>query len=87
MLQGACRKCTPVAQVNKPTYLANAGEDGLEKALKTGPVAVAIYGSSFRLQHYKGGVFDDADCNVAGAKINHAVLATGYGDGPQGPYW
>ena len=45
-------------------------------ALYTSPVAVQIEADTWNFQHYKSGIFKDANC---GATLNHAVLVVGWG--------
>ena len=48
----------------------------LKAAIERSPVALAIQASSLVFMHYAGGVITDSSC---GTKINHGVLAVGYG--------
>ncbi|XP_056153887.1 cathepsin S, ortholog 1 [Lampris incognitus] len=63
---------------------------GDEKALQTvvatvGPVAVGINALLPSFHHYKGGLFNEPDCNP---KItNHAVLVVGYGTDEGQDFW
>uniref|UniRef100_A0A667ZEY3 Cystein proteinase inhibitor protein salarin n=1 Tax=Myripristis murdjan TaxID=586833 RepID=A0A667ZEY3_9TELE len=53
---------------------------------KVGPISVGIDASQSSFQFYQSGVYSDPGCNRA--KINHAVLAVGYGVTASGKkYW
>lgn len=55
-----------------------ANEKALLSALALQPVSVAIEGSTFSFQFYKGGVLTDTGCGKNG-ELDHGVLAVGYG--------
>jgi len=61
-------------------------EKDLEKALAQQPVAVAIEADQTSFQFYKGGVLKAKKCGV---KLDHGVLAVGYGVDPKTKmkYW
>jgi len=52
-------------------------EDALATAVALGPVSVAIEADQRAFQTYKSGIFSAA----CGTKLDHGVLAVGYGDG------
>jgi len=52
------------------------GSAALKQELVNGPVSVAIEADQPVFQHYKSGVIKPSDC---GKKIDHAVVAIGYG--------
>merc|ERR1712046_65795 len=68
------------------TGVASVGhtEDALEAAVSGQPVSVAIEADTRVFQMYTGGVLDDAAC---GQKLDHAVLAVGYGVDGDKKYW
>ncbi|XP_062136130.1 procathepsin L-like [Drosophila sulfurigaster albostrigata] len=54
-------------------------EEALAHAVaEKGPIAVAVDARNF--QHYRGGIFNDRNCNK---QVNHAVIVVGYGS----DYW
>lgn len=63
----------------------DATDEALMKALATvGPIAIAIEADQMAFQFYTSGVFT-APC---GAKLDHGVLAVGYGTWEDGTdYW
>jgi len=76
--QGYCRfnRGQVVAQVRG--YQNVRGESSLTSALASvGPVSVAIDASPRSFRQYRGGVFYDPRCSSY--RMNHAVLAVGYG--------
>jgi C1A family cysteine protease len=60
-----------------------ASEDALGRALKDGPVSVAIEADQSIFQFYKSGVLD-GNC---GKNLDHGVLAVGYGADSNHGYW
>ena len=58
----------------------------MKAALQQQPLAVAIEADKFVFQTYKSGVLDSAKC---GTKLDHAVLAVGYGTDEESgkDYW
>merc|ERR1719223_1165530 len=59
--------------------VATKDEDALATAVAAGPVAVAIEADQRSFQSYKSGILS----GICGDKLDHGVLAVGYGDG----YW
>jgi len=53
---------------------------GLQSALATGPVSVAIEADQLSFQLYKGGILKNGLLKC-GTTLDHGVLAVGYGDG------
>lgn len=48
----------------------------LKAAIAKQPVAVTVDAGDYAFQHYMGGIITDTTC---GTKLDHAVLAVGYG--------
>ncbi|KAF0309597.1 Cathepsin L [Amphibalanus amphitrite] len=67
--------------------LPSGDEQALKEAVAVyGPVSVAIDASRPTFQFYGGGVYDDPACSAA--RLNHAVLAVGYGTDEHGrDFW
>jgi hypothetical protein len=59
------------------------GEDSLKSAVATRAVSIAVAAVPC-VQHYQGGVIDEADC---GQQLDHGVLAVGYGMDGGKNYW
>merc|ERR1712166_1552061 len=57
--------------------------EGLQSALMTGPVSVAIEADQLAFQLYKGGILENSGglFHSCGDSLDHGVLAVGYGDG------
>jgi len=86
--QNACRfnKAKVAAQVKNYHDLPKGDENALKKALATvGPVSVAIDAGRSGFRSYKSGVYYDWWCSTW--KLNHAVLAVGYGSENGKDYW
>ena len=84
-VQGACAKtCTDVAgtAVSKHTDV-NATAEDLMSAIAQQPVSIAIEADQRGFQFYNSGVFSGS----CGTKLDHGVLAVGYGVMSQMPYW
>merc|ERR1740123_1711187 len=58
-------------------------EKALEEAVAAGPVSIAIEADQATFQHYRGGVLT-AKC---GKRLDHGVLAVGYGTDGSNKYW
>jgi len=56
---------------------------GLQSALMTGPVSVAIEADQLAFQLYNGGILENSGglFHSCGENLDHGVLAVGYGDG------
>ena len=72
----AAKAAKPVVTVTGFKDVPHEDEDALKDAVSKGPVSVAIEADKSVFQLYKGGVFDSAEC---GKKLDHGVLAVGYG--------
>jgi len=88
---GTTGKCNAVHLRSKIATISDwcdleVSEDDLEKALVQQPVAVAIEADQQSFQFYAGGVLP---ANKCGTKLDHGVLAVGYGtDAKSGKkYW
>ena len=81
------KKCTPLIQPNTVSGFKDVHEkdsQALMEALSEGPVSVAIEADEMSFQFYHSGVLN-ATC---GAKLNHGVLAVGYGKSETGDrFW
>jgi len=87
-VKGACKfnKEKIVAEVKGYHDLAKGDENQLKEALSTiGPVSVAIDASQASFRTYKTGVYYDYWCSTW--RLNHAVLAVGYGTEGGQDYW
>ncbi|KAJ8311670.1 hypothetical protein KUTeg_011025, partial [Tegillarca granosa] len=61
-------------------------EEALQKAVaEVGPISVAIDASLSSFQLYKSGVYSDILCSTS--RLDHGVLAVGYGTYDSKPYW
>jgi len=65
-----------VGKVADYTDVPSKQTDQLQAALAKGPVSVAVEADKSAFQMYSGGVLDTAAC---GQKLDHGVLAVGYG--------
>jgi C1A family cysteine protease len=72
-----------VGDVTKHTDVSQT-EGALEAAVAQQPVSVAIEADQPVFQHYTGGVLTDDAC---GEKLDHGVLAVGYGIDNGQKYW
>jgi len=89
MLQG-CKKATsctagiPKGGVTGYKEVNHNSMEDLMSAVQTVPVSIGIEADQASFQHYTGGVVDQA----CGSKVDHGVLAIGYGTDPaHGDYW
>jgi len=82
MLSGCSLKkdpdyCTGVSGTKVKRFIdIKNTEKGLMEALTKAPVSVAIEADQQSFQFYKSGVYDDENC---GNKLDHGVVAVGYG--------
>ena len=82
--KGTCQSgCDVAIPKNGVTGFKDVDKDerALMDALNVGPVAVAIEADKMFFQHYGGGVLHDghSSTTTCGDKLDHAVLAVGYG--------
>merc|ERR1719421_1001035 len=74
---GTCKSSvTAVAKVTGFQDVAQGNEAQLKSSIQAAPTSVAIEADKSAFQLYKSGVFDSATC---GKKLDHGVLAVGYG--------
>ncbi|XP_074509131.1 cathepsin S, ortholog2, tandem duplicate 1 [Sebastes fasciatus] len=67
------------------TFLPEGDEGALKQGLATiGPISVAIDATRPRFAFFRSGVYDDESCTQ---KVNHGVLAVGYGTLNGQDYW
>ena len=79
---GMCNKAKEAKDVGVITSFSDVAakdEDALATAVAAGPVSVAIEADQRSFQSYKSGILS----GICGHKLDHGVLAVGYGDG----YW
>lgn len=70
----------PVTKISSFVNISMGDEQGLTSALASaGPVAIAIDASQPSFRFYASGVYDEPACENAEDKLDHAVLAVGYG--------
>ncbi|KAL3064852.1 hypothetical protein OYC64_000973 [Pagothenia borchgrevinki] len=73
------------ANCSSYSFLPEGNEASLKEALANiGPISVAIDAERPTFAFYRSGVYDDPSCTK---KINHAVLAVGYGSQNGQDYW
>jgi hypothetical protein len=78
----ACNKAKEASKVSTITAFTDVtpkNENDLATAVAAGPVSVAIEADQRSFQSYKSGILS----GICGTKLDHGVLAVGYGDG----YW
>ncbi|EEB17891.1 Cathepsin L precursor, putative [Pediculus humanus corporis] len=87
--EGKCRFSSKkfTAKIKDYVSVSYFDEDALKAAVATGPVSVSMDASSPAFKKYKGGVYTDDKCSSM--KLNHAVVAVGYGTDPdtKQDYW
>jgi len=79
-----CKNCTIVAKFTNCGDVAPNNQIALKEAVSNGPVSVAIEADTNVFQFYSSGVITDKDC---GTKLDHGVLAVGYGEENGNKYW
>ncbi|KAK5861728.1 hypothetical protein PBY51_017182 [Eleginops maclovinus] len=73
------------ANCSSYNFLPEGDEGSLKEALATiGPISVAIDATRPTFAFYRSGVYDDSGCSQ---KVNHGVLAVGYGTLNGHDYW
>uniref|UniRef100_A0A3P8RSS8 Cathepsin S, ortholog 2, tandem duplicate 2 n=1 Tax=Amphiprion percula TaxID=161767 RepID=A0A3P8RSS8_AMPPE len=73
------------ANCSQYSFLPQGDEGALKEAIATiGPISVAIDATRPKFTFYRSGVYDDPTCTQ---KVNHGVLAVGYGTLNGKDYW
>ncbi|XP_050293350.1 digestive cysteine proteinase 1 [Anthonomus grandis grandis] len=81
-------KVPKVAKLNHWVNVTTNNEDALRLAIfKNGPVSVAIDASQKTFSFYSNGVYYDESCGNTEERLDHAVLAVGYGTLNGQNYW
>ena len=70
--------------VTNYTHVTESNKDQMKAGLNKAPLAVAIEADKMVFQTYKSGVLTSSKC---GTKLDHAVLAVGYGTEDGQDYW
>ncbi|KAG9345301.1 hypothetical protein JZ751_009847, partial [Albula glossodonta] len=86
-MEGQCNYDATISVANCSSYrfLPEGDEEALKRALAmVGPISVAIDASQPQFHFYRSGVYHDASCTQ---KVNHGVLAVGYGTLDGEDYW
>jgi C1A family cysteine protease len=81
---GSCKTCSPVAHFSSCSDVKPNDQVSLKGAVAQQPVSVAIEADTRYFQSYKSGILTDASC---GTKLDHGVLAVGYGSENGQKYW
>lgn len=81
---GNCQKCSAVAHISSCSDVKPNDQISLKGAVAKQPVAVAIEADTRYFQSYSGGVLTSTSC---GTKLDHGVLAVGYGTENGIDYW
>jgi len=81
---GSCKPCTSVAHFSSCSDVKPNDQVSLKGAVAQQPVSVAIEADTRYFQSYKSGILTDASC---GTKLDHGVLAVGYGSENGQKYW
>ncbi|KAL2636295.1 hypothetical protein R1flu_007774 [Riccia fluitans] len=85
-VQGTCIRDTlngPVVTIDDHADVTENNEYDLQKALSNQPISVAIEAGGHDFQFYANGVFT----GPCGTKLDHGVLAVGYGTDAGKDYW
>jgi len=86
-ISGTCnskKEMAPVVTVTGYTDVTPGNEDDLQSALAQQPVSIAIEADHPAFRYYQSGVLDSDSC---GTKLDHGVLAVGYGTDAGVDYW
>lgn len=81
---GACQKCSAVAQLSSCSDVKANDQVSLRAAVFQQPVSVAIEADTRYFQSYSSGVLTSATC---GTNLDHGVLVVGYGAENGINYW
>lgn len=81
---GSCKSCTPVAHFSSCSDVKPNDQVSLKGAVAQQPVSVAIEADTRYFQSYKSGILTGSEC---GTKLDHGVLAVGYGVEGSQKYW
>lgn len=81
---GTCQKCSAVAHISSCSDVKPNDQISLKAAIAMQPVAVAIEADTRYFQSYSSGVLTSTSC---GTKLDHGVLAVGYGTENGIDYW
>jgi C1A family cysteine protease len=81
---GACQKCQSSVTMSRCYDVKPNDQLSLKSAVSKQPVAVAIEADTFYFQSYSSGVLTSDKC---GTKLDHGVLAVGYGTENGNDYW
>jgi KDEL-tailed cysteine endopeptidase len=84
MTSGACKPCSPVVKMTTCSDVKPNDQISLKAAVAKQPVSVAIQANTFYFQSYSSGVLTSTKC---GTKLDHGVLAVGYGEENGVKYW
>jgi C1A family cysteine protease len=81
---GTCQQCQKSVSMSSCYDVKPNDQLSLKSALSRQPVSVAIEADSFYFQSYSSGVLTSDKC---GTKLDHGVLAVGYGTENGNDYW
>jgi C1A family cysteine protease len=85
---GACQwnQSKGVGSLIRTEFVAGGNEDDLAtKVQKYGPAAVAIDASQWSFQAYRGGIYDEPNCNSG--RLDHGVGCVGWGVEGAKKFW
>ena len=83
---GTCKSSTCGTKYDPITSYSDVtadSESSLMSAVAEGPVSIAIEADQSAFQFYSGGVLD----GTCGTRLDHGVLAVGYGTDGSSQYW